>query len=129
MLAAQLLRALLAAHAGVHRTMTSGKAPSVEEADGVAQSLYALQREAVSILKCLGPEGQGNDERADAIAAAAAAVTGDRVVRAVAGFLLNSDPAHKAALRTQMEAVQRFIAFAAGPSARAAEPQAVQGGE
>ncbi|KAK9844172.1 hypothetical protein WJX81_006975 [Elliptochloris bilobata] len=71
-LSGALLSALVTAHTSVHRTMAAGRAPSAEEADMVAHSLLALQREAVTVIGCLGVDGRGRDERAAAVAAAAA---------------------------------------------------------
>lgn len=119
-LAEKLLEALVAAHDSVHRTMAAGRALSVEEADDVASSLLALQREAVSVVSSLGMDGQGPDERATAVAAAAAQAGREEVVAAVAGFLLSA--AAQPGIRAQAASMRRLAAHAAGGQAGAREP-------
>jgi len=112
MLAGKLLDALRVAHAGAHHTMSAGRDPSPAEAEAVVRSLFALQREAVGVLGCLGPNGNGRDAEAEAAEAAAAAASTDDTLAAVAGFLLNS--ANQAAIHTQMRTLETFVMVAAG---------------
>ena len=118
-LAGQLLAALLGAHASVHRTMTAGRAPSAEEANIVAGSLLALQREAAAVVGCLGMDGRGRDERAAAVAAAAAQAGREDVVAAVAGFLLSA--AAQPGIRAHVASMRRLAEHASGMQAGARE--------
>ena len=120
-LASKLLDALVAAHERVHRTMAAGRALSVEEADGVASSLLALQHEAASVVSGLGMDGCGPSEHASAVAAAAAQAGREEVVAAVAGFLLSA--AAQPGIRAQAASMRRLAAHAAGGRSGAHEPE------
>ena len=120
-LADKLLEALVVAHDIVHRTMAAGRALSIEEADSVASSLLALQREAASVVGCLGMDGRGPDERATAVAAAAAQAGREEVVAAVAGFLLSA--AAQPGIRAQAASMGRLAAHAAGGRPGTHEPE------
>ena len=120
-LADKLLDALYAAHERVHRTMAAGRALSVEEADGVASSLLALQHEAASVVSGLGMDGCGPSKHAEAVAAAAAQAGREEVVAAVAGFLLSA--AAQPGIRAQAASMRRLAAHATGGQAGAREPE------
>ena len=120
-LADKLLETLVVAHESVHRTMAAGRALGVEEADGVASSLLALHREAASVVSCLGMDGQGPDERAKAVAAAASQAGREEVVAAVAGFLLSA--AAQPGILAQAASMRRLAAHAVDGQAGAREPE------
>lgn len=120
-LASKLLDALVAAHDRVHRTMAAGRALSVEDADGVASSLLALQHEAVSVVSGLGMDGCGPSKHAEAVAAAAVQAGREEVVAAVAGFLLSASA--QTSIRAQAASMGRLAAHAARGQEGAREPE------